>query len=192
MADLTYQMNAAVGRRTSWPAIWAGVFTFVAIWSVFGVLGMAIFASAANPNAQHPVTGMSVGMGAWAVILTIIAMYVAGRETSRLAGVTNRHDGLIHGMIMFGLSVTAVLVITMLGGTSLSGGTGVTEGAHNPYILDVFANLGWIGFFALFLGWLAAMGGASTGAGSRFSGRKSETMIQPEQSEASRRIRPAA
>jgi len=192
MADLTYQMNAAMGPRTSWPAIWAGVFTFIAIWLVFGVLGMAIFASAANPNAQHPVTGMSVGMGVWAMILTIIVMYVAGRETGRLAGVTSRHDGLIHGMIMFGLSVTAVLVITMLGGTRLSGGTGVTESAHNPYILGLFANLGWIGFFALFLGWLAAMGGSSTGGGSQFSGTKPETTTQPGQSEASRRIRPAA
>jgi hypothetical protein len=35
---------------------------------------------------------------------------------------------------------------------------------HNPYLLNVFADLGWVGFIALFLGWLAAMGGAATGA----------------------------
>jgi hypothetical protein len=190
MADLAYENNIGIVRsRTDWGAIWAGVFTFVAIWSVFGLLGMAIFASAANPNAQNPVTGMSVGMGIWAIVLTIIAMYVAGRETGRLAAVTSRHDGLIHGMIMFGLSVVATLIIIVLGGATLSGGTGVAGTAHSPYILTVFADLGWVGFIALFLGWLAAMGGASQGAGTSTPTR---TVSRTEEVEAPRRMRPAA
>jgi hypothetical protein len=189
MADLTYQNEfRIIGCKADWGAIWAGVFTFVAIWSVFGLLGMAIFASVANPSAERPVTGMSAGMGIWAVVLTIIAMYVAGRETGRLAGVTSKHDGLIHGMIMFGLSVVAALVITILGGMSLSGSPVGSESAHNPYMLTVFADLGWIGFVALLLGWLAAMGGAASAARSRTSGLRTST---PE-SEASRRLHPAA
>jgi hypothetical protein len=164
MAEIRTE-NLVYGRsRTDWGAIWAGVFTFIAIWSVFGLLGMAIFASAANPQATNPVTGMSVGMGIWAIVLTIIAMYVAGLETGRLAGLTSRRDGQVHGMIMFGLSVVATLVIVVLGGNSLSGGAGVQGSAHNPYLLDVFSGLGWIGFLSLFLGWLAAMGGAAMGA----------------------------
>ena len=163
MAEILNENLVVPRLRTNWGAIWAGVFTFIAIWSVFGLLGMAIFASAANPQSSNPVTGMSVGMGIWAIVLTLIAMYVAGRETGRLAGVTNRHDGLVHGQIMFGLSVVAVLVITVLGGGVLSGGAGVAGSSHSPYLLDVFSGLGWIGFIALLLGWLAAMGGASTG-----------------------------
>jgi hypothetical protein len=180
MADVTYRNDIVLQRgRTDWGAIWAGVFTFVAIWSVFGLLGMAIFASAANPNAQNPITGMNVGMGIWAVVLTIIAMYVAGRETGRLAAVATRHDGLAHGMVMFGLSVVAALVITVIGGLSLGNGTGVAANAHSPYILTVFADLGWIGFFALFLGWLAALGGASSGAGVSDMLRPPEKNAQP-------------
>jgi hypothetical protein len=168
MADLAYGNNLVSARgRTDWGAIWAGVFTFIAVWSVFGLLGEAIFASAANAKAANPVTGMSIGMGIWAIVLTIIAMYVAGRETGRLAGVTNRHDGLIHGMVMFGLSVAATIVVAVLAGTSLTGGTGVSGTVHNPYLLSVFADLGWWGFFSLLLGWLAAMGGASQGAALR-------------------------
>lgn len=169
MADLTYRNEAVLlpRGRTDWGAIWAGMFTFLSIWSVFGLLGLAIFASAASPAAARPVLGMSVGMGVWSIILTIIAMYVAGRETGRLAAVTNRHDGLIHGMVMFGLSVAATLIITTLGGAALSGGTGVNGTANSPYILTVFADLGWIGFVALFLGWLAAMFGASSGVSNK-------------------------
>jgi hypothetical protein len=159
------QNIATVVKHPNWGAIWAGVFTFIAIWSVFGLLGTAIFASAANPAAEHPVSGMSVGMSIWAIILTIIAMYVAGRATGHLAGIGNSQDGVIHGIIMFGLSVMSALVVTVLATFSMgiSAAPGAVGGAHSPYLLNVFADLGWVGFAALFLGWLAAMGGAASG-----------------------------
>ncbi|HKR82689.1 MAG TPA: hypothetical protein VJS37_00870, partial [Terriglobales bacterium] len=135
-----------------------------------------------------PVTGQSIGIAIWGVILTIIAMYVAGWETGRLAAVTNRHDGLIHGMIMFGLSVVAGIVLTVLGGAVLSGGTGVQGSAHSGYVLGAFANLGWAGFVALLLGWLAAMGGGSQGSSRRITPSASSN---PRETNV-RDIRPAA
>jgi hypothetical protein len=139
------------------------VFTFVAIWSVFGILGEAIFASAANPGAATPVTGMSAGMGIWSIVLTIIAMYVAGRVTAHFGNLADRTGRVIHGMAMFGLSVISVVVMIILSGVALSGGVGVAAGTHSPYMLTVFADVGWIGFASLSLGWLAAMGGAAHG-----------------------------
>ncbi len=165
MADMAYTYrNESYVRRTNWGAIWAGVFVFMAIWSVFGALGFAIFASSASPNAAQPVIGMSVGIGFWLAILTAISMYVAGRETGRLAGVTTRADGLTHGMAMFGLSIMGFIVLVSLG--SVAGG-GTLPGRATPYVLTVFANLGWIGFVSLILGWLGAMFGASQGASAR-------------------------
>lgn len=171
MADLAYrnEISTRLPGRTSWGAIWAGMFTFIAIWSVFGMLGEAIFASAANPNTPQPVSGMSVGMGIWSVILTIIAMYVAGRVTGHLADVFDRGTRIMHGIAMFGLSAMAVIATVILGGTALSGGAGVGAGPHSPYMLSVFSDVGWIGFFALLLGWLAAMGGAAQGGLARTS-----------------------
>ncbi len=164
MADLGYRNDLTLRGRglCDWGAIWAGVFAFCAIWSVFGLLGEAIFASAANPNATQPVSGMSVGMGIWSIILTIIAMYVGGRVTGYFAKFADRADATMHGLVMFGLSVISAAIIVVLAGAALSGGTGVNASAHNPYALTVFADLGWIGFVALFLGWLAAMGGAAS------------------------------
>jgi hypothetical protein len=163
MADLAYRNDvpARLTSGTAWGAIWAGTFSFIAIWAVFGILGEAIFASSANPNGSQPVSGMSVGMGIWSVILTIIAMYVAGRVTAHFANVADRTSRIMHGMTMFGLSVMAVVITVILSGTALSGGTGLTAGAHSPYTLTVFSDIGWIGFVCLFLGWLAAMGGAA-------------------------------
>jgi hypothetical protein len=165
MADLAYRndIGTYAGKTTNWGAIWAGMFTFVAIWSVFGILGEAIFASSANPNAAQPVGGMSIGMEIWATVLTIIAMYVGGRVTGHFSDVADRGSRIMHGIAMFGLSVIAVLLMVILSGTGLSGSTGVPGGTHSSYMGTVFSDAGWIGFASLFLGWLAAMGGAAHG-----------------------------
>ncbi len=183
MADLAFRSEEVIPYRlrTDWAAIWAGVFSFVAIWAVFGFLGMAIFASAAGPQAQNASSGMGVGMGIWTIILTIIAMYVAGRETGRLAGVSTRHDGLIHGMIMFGLAVAATLVISGLVENILTGGA---SGPRSVYSLSNFAGMEWIGFVTLFLGWLAAMFGAASGV--------SHKGVVAKPARPSEQIRPAA
>jgi hypothetical protein len=172
--NLVNQPPALSRSAVDWGAIWVGVFTFFGIWSVFGLLGAAIFVSSANPTAAHPITGMGIGMSIWAIVLTIIAMYVAGLETGKLAAVTNRHDGWIHGMAMFGLSLVAVLVMLVLGGSAMS--TTVNTSAHNPYFMDVLSGLGWVGFLSVFLGWLAAIGGSSTGIRRRTT---SEKNVQP-------------
>ncbi|HTZ76151.1 MAG TPA: hypothetical protein VMB47_19710 [Candidatus Aquilonibacter sp.] len=162
MASGNTQLETIEARtRPNWGAIWAGTFTFIAIWSVFGSLGLGIFASAASPSANQPVMGMNVGMAAWSILLTIIAMFVAGRTTERLAGITTAREGMFQGMVMFGLSVTAALLIVLIGGNAF-GNTAVGAGPHNAYIIDLFTYLGWTLFVALFLGWLGALFGAST------------------------------
>ncbi len=158
MADLNYaQENVTVISRPNWSAIWAGMFTFIAIWSVFIMLGAGIFATSAS-SAPTATGGLSLGMAVWSVILTLIAMFVAGQVTGRLAGITNSRDGMIHGMVMFGLSVAAALVIGVIGNSTQAG----AAGASTPYLFAMFANWGWTLFASLFLGWLGAMGGAST------------------------------
>ena len=161
MADLAYRMpgGSVVRSTTPWGAIWAGVFSFVAIWSVFGLLGAAIFSSAAPVgNITAGSTGIGWGMGIWSIILTMIAMFVGGRVTSHLGGITNRGDGVVCGMTMFGLAVISTLIVVVLSGMAAGNGTA----AAAPFVVSVFASIGWFGFVALFLGWLCAIGGASS------------------------------
>ncbi len=162
MADITYQPEIRSFRRSSldWSAIWAGLFTFVAIWSVFGFLGFAIF------NGASAAAGMSVGMGIWAVVLTFIAMYIAGRETGNLAALDGRAEALTHGMVMFGLSLSAIMVLTLSGRlvfTGLFPANGLYGRAAN--LPNLIGYSGWFAFAALFLGWIAAMAGATTSVG---------------------------
>jgi hypothetical protein len=180
MADVPLRMqnypSTYYGRRTDWGAIWGGVFTFAAIWSVFEALGMAIFASAAPANAPVSVWSMNAGMAIWTIVLTIIAMYVAGLETGRLAGVATRHDGLIHGIIMFGLSVVSVIIISSLTNAAT---TGLNTTTHVYYPANLMSDVGWAGFAALFLGWLAAMGGASSGVQRRAAEVREPIQMRP-------------
>jgi|SRR5579864_5921160 len=150
MADLSYrEANNKIRGRTDWAAAWAGVFTFVAIWSIFEVLGVAILASSNTTGGP--------GLAIWTIVLSLIAMYVAGRETAHLAVFDDRHDGLVHGMIMFGLSVAAVLVIAALG-------SGASGNSLNNYMLNLSPVMRWTAFGSLFLGWLGAMSGAAGGS----------------------------
>lgn len=162
MADLAYRAPGIPVLRSGapWGAIWAGMFSFTAIWAIFGLLGEAIFASSASPSAAQPVSGMSAGMGAWSVILTMIAMYVAGRVAGHFSGVERRGDGAVLGTTMFGLTVMAGFVAILLAGTAMAGYSPLPGSVHSPYMLTVFTTIGWVGFIALLLGWLCAMGGA--------------------------------
>jgi hypothetical protein len=155
MADVTFVAeDRARLRGMEWGAVWGGLFTFVAIWSIFEILGFAIFGSAgAIESFQH----MGFGMGIWTIVLTIIAMWVAGLETAKLGRLQGRTEGAMHGMVMFGLSVAGVLVLLASGGM-LFAGNAVT--AHNATVLN---SSEWIGFLSLILGWLAAMLGAASG-----------------------------
>jgi len=182
MAETAIITTAGRPAPVDWRAIWSGAFVFYAIWAVFGALGLAIFASAANPAATSA-RGQDVGMAIWAIILSIIAMYVAGRETGRLASVATRHDGLVHGLIMFGLAIVGAMVLVSIGGAAIVEGNSTATAVPRSYALSVLSGLGWAGFLALFLGWLAAMWGASSGVVHK---RPAELETMP------RSVRPAA
>jgi hypothetical protein len=148
MSDLNTSV-VTIPARFHWGAIWAGVFTFLAIWFVFGSLCLAIWAGSPNLN---------VALSVWGIILTIIAMFVAGRTTGQLAGVTTSREGTLLGMTMFGLAVVSAGVCFVLA-FGRTRGLDVAPGATVP---AMFTNYGWALFIGLFLGWLAAIGGASS------------------------------
>ena len=153
MSDVALPMqSAARGRparhRADWSAVWGGAFIFAAIWTVFEFLAVAIFGIARLGSA----------IALWTIVLTIIAMWVAGRETARLAGYSTRHDGIAYGLMMFGLAVMGVIAGMLLSTTVLSSAI-----VHDALSNGIAPGTAWTAFLSLFLGWLAAIGGASTG-----------------------------
>ena len=100
-------------RNFSWSGIFAGTFLYLAIEATFGVLALAIF------GLGLEATSMSVGAGIWLVVLTGIAMYFAGRLASRLMGASTRSMGMRAGLVTYGMSIFAsILVIGLTLGSS--------------------------------------------------------------------------
>jgi hypothetical protein len=176
MADLAYRRDAPIHVVTDWGAIWAGTFAFYAIWFVFGTLGLACFGSADYRGVW--------GYGVWGIVLNVIAMYVAGRTTGSNASVTRAGQGLRHGLYMFGLANVGVVLLVAIGyaiGRALAAGTAQVQSGFS------YAGYLWPVWIAMFLGWIAAMTGATQGAA------RHQTEIAPLESEREPvSIRPAA
>lgn len=155
---------APVQRSFSWTGIFAGTFLFLAIEATFGVLGVAIFASATNPNVANPVGfGISAGLGIWMVILSIIALYFGGKLAARLSGSSTRNLGMYAGLVTFGMCIfTAVLMTALALSATVSGSTGIAS-AGPVRVADIITTSGYWLFVALVLGMISAASGGIHG-----------------------------
>ena len=111
MADYATNLPVTASNRASWSAIFAGTFVFVAIEITFLALGIAIFGgSASAPRSGTMATGISI----WAGILTLFALYFAGRTAGRLSGTGNRNIAMYHGLVTFGMCIFSAILTAVL------------------------------------------------------------------------------
>lgn len=145
----------------SWAGIFAGTFMFLAIETTFGILGAAIFATVSNPNVAAPTTpAMSTGLQVWMVILSIIALYFAGKTASKLLyGPADRNLGMYHGLVTFGMSILTTFLIVAAAWSGSAASSAV--GARPLTLGGAIATGGeWWLFAALILAMIsAAIGG---------------------------------
>jgi hypothetical protein len=148
----------------SWTGIFAGTFVFLAIETTFGVLGAAIFATATNPNSANPVgPGVSAGFGIWMIVLSIIAMYFGGKAAGRLSGWGPRSQGTYVGLVTFGMSIFASILIAALSMSSTAAGAAVQSHANARNVVDVVTTGGYWLFITLLLAMIAAAAGGAYG-----------------------------
>ena len=107
-------------KRISWGAIFAGVVIAVAVQLVLGILGTGIGLTMVDPveGTTPGAAGFGIGAGIYWLITTIVALGAGGYATARVAGVTERFDALVHGLVVWG--VTLILTLYFL--TSVVGG----------------------------------------------------------------------
>jgi hypothetical protein len=119
-----YAAVDAVATRTrarlSWGAIFAGVVIAVAVQLLLGILGTGIGLSMVDPTegTTPGAAGFGIGAGIYWLITTVIALGAGGYAAARVSGVTERFDALVHGLVVWG--VTLILTIYLL--TSAVGG----------------------------------------------------------------------
>lgn len=108
------------GFRLSWGAIIAGLVVALVIQMVLSLLGLAI--GLTTWEVGEGLGGFGSAAGVWAAISGLVALFIGGLTTGRLAGVLTLGDGAVHGIIMWGLSTLVGVWLVLAGAGVLLGG----------------------------------------------------------------------
>lgn len=108
-----------VHRRVSWQALFAGVVLAIAVQLLLTTLGVGVGLGLVSPNTGDAPDASSIGIGAgvWWFVSNLIALGIGG-YAAWLAGVIARFDGVLHGLITWGIATLFAfwLLTTALGG----------------------------------------------------------------------------
>lgn len=139
-------------RRISWGAILAGVVIALVVQLLLGILGIGIGASTIDPLSEsNPVSGIGIGAGIWFAVSLLLALFAGGYVAGHMAGIQRRQDGLLHGLITWGLTtlLTFYLLTTtvgsLIGGTARALGSGLSAAGSGiaavaPTVADAAGN----------------------------------------------------
>lgn len=116
-------------HHVSWGAIFAGLFIALVSQIVLTILGVAIGLSVITPDTSGA-GGASAGQVAsnaawWWVVTSIIALFFGGWVAGRMAGLIGKTDAALHGLVTWGLTGVATIILLSLGGGAVAGGWGV-------------------------------------------------------------------
>lgn len=136
--------------RLSWGAIFAGVVLAVAVQLVLGILGAGIGLTMVDPVAGTTpgAAGFGIGAGLYWLVTTVLALGAGGYAAARVAGVHERFDALVHGLVVWGVTLilTLYLLTSAVGGIiggafrtvgAVAGAAGTTVAAAAPQAASV-------------------------------------------------------
>ena len=114
-------------RRVSWGAVFAGLVVALVVTLLLSLLGMGIGLGAINPaTEENPLGGMGIGSAIWLAITTLIALFLGGWTTAKLAGSVRGLNGILHSIVMWGLvTLVSFYLMTTAIGALISGVAGV-------------------------------------------------------------------
>ena len=108
--------------RVSWSAIFAGAFVVIAVELLLGLLGAGVGLGLLQPGGTPSASSLSLGAGLWWLVSTIIAFVFGSYVAARLAGVARRFDGVLHGLVIWGVAVLVTFyLLTSAFSTAVSG-----------------------------------------------------------------------
>jgi hypothetical protein len=118
--DTVTSVGTHIHRRISWAAIFGGVILVVAIQLLLSLLGAGIGLGTVDTNAGNTpaASGLGLGAGIWWVVSSCISLAAGGYAAAWLAGIELRFDGMLHGLVTWGIAtlLTFWLLTTAIGG----------------------------------------------------------------------------
>jgi hypothetical protein len=116
-------------QHAVWGAIFAGVVMVIVIELVLALLGAGIGLGTINPTREDE-SLRAIGIGAlmWWMFSGVIALYFGGWLAARMAAIPRRIDGVLHGLLTWGVSVLIMfLFLTSTLGALIGGGFGILK-----------------------------------------------------------------
>lgn len=115
----TYGFPLSYGERrahhVSWGALFAGAVVALAAWILLYAIGLAVGLSSVDPGDMSSAKVAGIGTGIYSLLSPLIALFCGGVVASRLAGIVSAKDGALHGVVVWGLTTLAgLMVIGML------------------------------------------------------------------------------
>lgn len=112
--------GAHIHRRISWAAVAGGVVLVVVVQLLLSLLGAGVGLGTVNTNAGSTPMASSLGIaaGLWWVISSCVAVGIGGFVAAWLAGIEIRFDGVLHGLVTWGVAtlLTFWLLSSAIGG----------------------------------------------------------------------------
>jgi hypothetical protein len=133
-----------IHRRISWAAIFGGVILVVVVQLLLSTLGAGIGLGTVNVNAGTTPDAGNLGMsaGIWWIVSSCLALFCGGYVAAWLAGIETRFDGLLQGLVTWGIAMLLTIYLltsavggiigggfSALGSVTSAAGSGVSEAA---------------------------------------------------------------
>ena len=119
----------AVRSRVSWGAITAGAMVALTVYIILVLLGVALGIEAAVRG-----TGADLGAGAaiYSIVSLLLAMFLGGWATSRLAVGESKTEAILYGVILWGVLFVGMLWLLSAGvRTGFGAVVGAASGAYS-------------------------------------------------------------
>jgi F0F1-type ATP synthase membrane subunit b/b' len=116
---------AIAGRRISWGAVFASVIIVLIVQFVLSLLGVGIGASTINPlerGGTPEASSFGIGAGIWWLVCSLISVFAGAWVAGRLAGMPDRTDGMLHGLVAWGLAMLLLIYLLTTAVSNLVGG----------------------------------------------------------------------
>ena len=128
------QVQPALYRRISWGAVIGGGLMVLAVQLLLSMLGLGIGLTTIDPAQGPPGTPqastMSMGAVIWWAVSYLVALVIGAYVAARLAGVFNRGDGMLHGLLTWALAlVVSFWLLTSAIGSVIGGAFNVVGNA---------------------------------------------------------------
>ncbi|GAA3074529.1 hypothetical protein GCM10010464_43320 [Pseudonocardia yunnanensis] len=128
-AAVSSATDVPLGRdRVRWGPVWAGVIVALAVFVVLQLFFFAV--GVLGPGYGGNTTG-----GIVSGVLALVSFFIGGLLASASTAWRGTGDGLLHGVLVWALSMLGILVLALIGGSSVLGPLATLLGAQQQGIV---------------------------------------------------------